>query len=140
LSKKRKYPLLIFGLLLGLALLMVACSGSSTQEAVENNEPEQDNQVVLPVSETKPANENETIVEEAEDSYPTPEEEANVDAEAYPVPEVQPTANTTGDAYPVPEEQAAKPTPRGSDLVATNPTSVNLASGQLQLVEMFAFW
>jgi hypothetical protein len=30
-------------------------------------------------------------------------------------------------------------TPRGPDLVATDPATVNLASGQLQLVEFFRF-
>jgi hypothetical protein len=31
------------------------------------------------------------------------------------------------------------PTSRGPDLVATDPSTVNLASGQLQLVEFFRF-
>lgn len=35
--------------------------------------------------------------------------------------------------------QAIPPTPR-TELESTDPTSVNLASGKLQLVELFAFW
>ena len=34
---------------------------------------------------------------------------------------------------------AAAPTSRGPDLEATDPSTVNLASGQLQLVEFFRF-
>jgi hypothetical protein len=36
-------------------------------------------------------------------------------------------------------ETAPVVTPRGPDLVATDPATVNLASGQLQLVEFFRF-
>ena len=35
--------------------------------------------------------------------------------------------------------EVVKPTPRG-ELVATDPGTVNLASGNYQLVEIFAFW
>jgi len=37
------------------------------------------------------------------------------------------------------EESTEKPTPR-SGLVATDPSTVTLASGEIQLVEFFAFW
>ena len=36
-------------------------------------------------------------------------------------------------------EPVVQPTPRGPDLVASNPANVQLASGQLQLVEFFRF-
>ncbi len=38
------------------------------------------------------------------------------------------------------EEAMAMPTSRGSQLVATDPETVNLTSGQPQLIEFFAFW
>ncbi len=37
------------------------------------------------------------------------------------------------------EESTEKPTPRAG-LVATDPSTVSLASGEIQLVEFFAFW
>jgi hypothetical protein len=37
------------------------------------------------------------------------------------------------------ETTSVKPTPRAG-LVATDPSTVNLASGEIQLVEFFAFW
>ncbi len=59
-----------------------------------------------------------------------------------PVAEVIPTA--TGDvAAPVPTQAVAEVLPvatsRGPNLEATDPTTVNLAAGQLQLVEFFRF-
>jgi len=51
---------------------------------------------------------------------------------AAPPPEVQPEATATEAALPV-------ATSRGPDLEATDPTTVKLASGQLQLVEFFRF-
>ncbi len=38
------------------------------------------------------------------------------------------------------EEPAVVVTPRGNDLEATDPSTVNLASGEPQLIEFFAFW
>ena len=80
----------------------------------------------------------------------TPAYETDQPAEAYPpAPTSAPQALLEGAAdsqaaYPAPEEaltlsEAAKPTPR-PDLEATDPTSINLASGEVQLVEFFAFW
>ena len=53
-------------------------------------------------------------------------------------------ANTSAPAATVPAspqsvEPLAVATSRGPDLEATDPTTVNLASGQLQLVEFFRF-
>lgn len=59
------------------------------------------------------------------------------------VPAAAPTATLTpGQAEPFPPEVAqpsATVTPRGNDLVATDPSTVSLASGGLQLVEFFRF-
>lgn len=38
------------------------------------------------------------------------------------------------------EEPQGMPTSRGAQLVATDPSTVNLTSGQPQLIEFFAFW
>lgn len=57
-----------------------------------------------------------------------------------------PTAESISAATALPEATAASSvdvqavaTSRGPDLEATDPTTVNLASGQLQLVEFFRF-
>ena len=63
------------------------------------------------------------------------EEIVNADTEV-PITEVQEAAESTEEA--VIEEQAP-PAPRAG-LESTDPATVNLASGQLQLVEVFAFW
>ncbi len=80
-----------------------------------------------------------------------------------PPPEVAPAETTQEEAPPVPaateaeapaaapteaeapaEESAEEPvavaTPRGNDLHATDPGTVNVASGKPQLIEFFAFW
>lgn len=74
---------------------------------------------------------NEPIVE----AYPSPElpayppaQQPPVAGNPYPEPSVEPTAIT---------EQRPTPSP---DLHATDPSTVSLASGQLQFVEFFAFW
>jgi hypothetical protein len=53
-------------------------------------------------------------------------------------PESEPTASAATEAPSV-EIPAVAATSRGSNLEATDPTTVNLASGQLQLVEFFRF-
>ena len=60
------------------------------------------------------------------------------------VPPPMPTADTPAQATTVPTEAVAETavpiaTSRGPDLHATDPTTVSLASGQLQLVEFFRF-
>ncbi len=63
------------------------------------------------------------------------EEIVNADTEV-PITEVQEAAESTEEA--VVEEQAP-PAPRAG-LESTDPSTVNLASGKIQLVEVFAFW
>ena len=60
---------------------------------------------------------------------------AQAEAAAPTLPEVAPEANAAATEAPV----QAVATSRGPDLEATDPTTVNLASGQLQLVEFFRF-
>jgi hypothetical protein len=70
------------------------------------------------------------------------EEEERGSQEAYPAPEarapqqpeeIQPSA----DAYPAPGEEIPR---LKTELEATDPSTVSLASGEIQLVEFFAFW
>jgi len=49
----------------------------------------------------------------------------------------QPTVGPTQDLAPTPFPVA---TSRGPNLEATDPTTVSMASGRLQLVEFFEFW
>jgi hypothetical protein len=49
----------------------------------------------------------------------------------------QPTAGPTQDLAPTPFPIA---TSRGSNLEATDPSTVSLASGNIQFVEFFQFW
>jgi len=74
----------------------------------------------------------------AEPAAPAPESAPEAEAPVVaPAPEA--------DAPVVEEEPPAEApvivvTPRGNDLEATDPSTVNLASGKPQLIEFFAFW
>ena len=57
-------------------------------------------------------------------------------ASNQPVAEASPTEASPDPAAPA---EVVKPTPR-PDLHASDPSTISLASGQLQLVEFFAFW
>lgn len=63
------------------------------------------------------------------------QEEAPTDA---PAPTDVPTE--AAEPEPAAEEPVAVATSRGPQLVATDPSTVNLASGEPQLIEFFAFW
>lgn len=65
-----------------------------------------------------------------------PTVDVQVPATDIPATEIQAASEPT--QAEVVEEQVV-PTPR-SGLQATDPSTVNLASGQIQLVEAFAFW
>ena len=129
-------------------LTFTACSPPAAQEAPEAAD-DQQNEVYLPStgSEVNTKDEGEAEAESEEAAYPASEQEmpasepADVSqTEAYPEP-VQEVA--AADPYPEPEAEPAsgpQPTPRGDELYASNPSNFSLASGQVQLVEMFAFW
>jgi hypothetical protein len=77
-----------------------------------------------------------------EDVQSETEEEERGSQEAYPVPEVsapqQPEeTQPSADAYPAPGEDIPR---LKTELEATDPSTVSLASGEIQLVEFFAFW
>jgi hypothetical protein len=130
---------------------LTACSSGAPESApidqqsdvyvpvVENNVSESDEFASREVSEAYPDLEQETQIPVVEDiirntAYPDPEteqvsmmESEDLQEEADPVSQEEPT-------------QVIKPTPRGKELVATNPSAVILDSGKIQLVELFAFW
>ncbi len=85
--------------------------------------------LLLPGNQASPA-ENEIVgeVEPSEVITENPTETAQVT-------EVQSAEENTESA----STQAIPPTPR-TELESTDPNSVNLASGNVQLVELFAFW
>jgi len=74
-------------------------------------------------------------------SYTPPAAEASATPEGYPLPPETPPTSAPPQPYPQPTEAGAvaPPTPR-QELTATDPASVQLASGQVQLLEFFAFW
>lgn len=55
------------------------------------------------------------------------------------VSEVVPTTIPV-ETEPPTEEVVIQPTSRGDELEATDPTTVNIANGEPQLIEFFAFW
>jgi thiol-disulfide isomerase/thioredoxin len=106
--------------------------------------------------------------ETAESPAPTEAPAATANTQAYLAPTVAPVVSSSG-AYPIPtatvynpypapvvstpynpypepsQNQATSPTtqPAGTvntQMIATDPASVQLASGKVQLVEFFAFW
>jgi len=116
--------ILILGFVLILSFLIVACSGSTTQqseaETKTESETEEDYQVVLPA---------------------VGKNDKSEAGQAYPVPEIDTGVGVVSEAYPEPEEPTQAPAPVvRTELEATNPTTVSLASGELQIVEFFAFW
>ena len=87
----------------------------------------------------------ETLNEASENVEPTSEPTATLSEEPASVPATETTLETTTPSAEVPTEapteEPTETTPLGdSELHATNPSTVNLASGKVQLVEFFAFW
>lgn len=73
----------------------------------------------------------------ADDGYPEPAPESGYPASenVIPTPTLMP--------YPAPaddEGSSTAPPPIKTGLEATDPSTVNLASGELQFIEFFAFW
>jgi hypothetical protein len=127
-------------------LLLSACSGSTTPEQILEltQEPEVRETQLKKISPTEVpiAALTETPIE-TEVGYPAPPlEQSAMDPtseEGYPAPEIQlPTPDNSEGGYPSPE--LASPPSLKTELAATRPSSVNLASGEMQLVEFFAFW
>ena len=78
---------------------------------------------------------------------PTPAPASGAEADAPPMDDTTPVQEEAPEAAPAAatdeapaEEPMAAPTSRGTQLAATDPNTVNLASGEPQLIEFFAFW
>ena len=116
----RRFPprFFIFAILMITSFSLAACASTSPEnipDAVDDQQAETDTKIMIPLIESSGQAGGEA--EGADQAYPDAEQENQEE----PIQEI-------------------KPTPRGNDLVATNPSTVKLASGGLQLVELFAFW
>ena len=136
-------------LLIGIVgiILISACGGNQMQEApqAQVDAPTQALQftptLILPSAEdSSTPNASEGVGMDAESQtespYPSPEEGG------YPFPEDQSVeAPLLNEGYPSPDDSFVEPMPvLKTKLEATDPFMVNLASGEIQLVEFFAFW
>ncbi len=130
---------------------LAACSSGATPAPSQANSQQSDQQVVTEfVTEipTEIIEETATTPAQSLDVNPTPEENYPAPELGYPAPDENFPTPTVAPAYPAPEEEqgglstpdAANQPPIKTGLEATNPSTVNLASGGLQFVEFFAFW
>jgi hypothetical protein len=129
----RKRVLLLFSLVALAAIALSACGGVIDDQADVILPPESPNNDVgnvdaQPEQNTQP------------DPPPSNGEEPPVNS-GEEQPEQPPTEEPQGEQAPALMPKPALGYDLGAaGLVATNPDSVNLASGELHLVEMFAFW
>jgi len=138
-----------------IALLSLAACSSVTIENTPIATRDQQTDVYIPVVGKDVSENDELVSDEESEAYPDLEPETQYQEievvphdSAYPDPEsdqvsIDENENSQEEANPLPLEEpieVIKPTPRGNELVATDPSTINLASGQLQLVELFAFW
>ena len=113
---RRKANFIVLGIVVLTGLLLAACTGASQQ--VDRDDPSVDSaSQQQEVDQGAPVGDVE--VSEGEGAAPAPPESAPAPPESAP-------------ADP-------KPTPR-PELSATEPSTVNLASGKPVLLEFFAFW
>ena len=123
-------------------LILTACSNRAAPEPtqtveVQKTQPQEESPTQAPAD---TATTNSIVTEQG---YPAPpQNQGSYDATpegGYPAPEDQlPIPGDQTGGYPSPDE--SYPPPLKTELQATNPSTVNLASGELQLVEFFAFW
>jgi hypothetical protein len=120
--KYRKLSLIVAACLI-LVLSLVGCSGSAGGESTGA-----EGSPALPSATTEaPAQASET-----EEILQTPLEEP-------PLQETEPDSGPPP-ATDLPATEVAAPPPVRAELAATDPSTVQLASGKVQLVEFFAFW
>ena len=138
-----------------IALLSLAACSSAAIENAPTAAKAQQSDVFVAVIENDVSESDEYVSEEVSKAYPElkpeaenqevealPENTAAADSESNEVP-MEESEDSQEEAQPLPQEEPAQvvqPTPRGNELVATNPSTVILDSGKLQLVELFAFW
>ncbi len=123
-------------------LILTACSNSAAPEPtltveVQKTQPQEASPTQAPAN---TATTNSIVTEQGYPAPPQTQGSDNATPESgYPAPGNQlPTPGDQADGYPSPDE--SYPPPLKTELRATNPSTVNLASGELQLVEFFAFW
>jgi hypothetical protein len=123
----------------------IETQGSQPQERTATETPTNTEPVIPVVSDedsTNPESNQKEVESTTESGYPAPEYEVPAledQVSGYPVPQViQPTPEGQTGGYPAPTENP--PPPLKMELVATDPGTFNIASGELQLVEFFAFW
>jgi hypothetical protein len=121
------------GFLLGTALLLAACGGVAQESAAE---PE----VEQPVAQQQEIAEEPTATSAPTDT-PEPATPTNEPATATSQPAEEPAEEEVAEeeTETEPTSPPAKPTPR-QGFAATPPEEVQLASGQVQLVEFYATW
>ncbi len=140
--------LLWVGITLAGALILGACSVNDSPVSQGDSQPpsqaldvepqdqpgEEVGEEAYPASEAPEAQPGtSTGLLEPSDAYPPPTAESKpIPTLAYPAPQEESEVAATS-----PEEEAPPPK---TQLEATPPDSVNLASGEVQLIEFFAFW
>jgi hypothetical protein len=129
----RKRVLLLFSLVALAALMLSACTGVIDDQAEV---------VLLPESSNNDAGQADPPPDQNTQPDPPPsngeEPPANSGEEQ---PEQAPTEEPQGEEAPALMLRPSLGYDLGAaELVATNPNTVNLTSGELHLVEMFAFW
>jgi hypothetical protein len=147
-NKKFQFVLISKLLVIGSSILFVlaACSGPEDTKSTVDLSPEAEIQITQsePIDPTKaPTATNTEAPTATVEGYPVPALTQNIPEqgidEGYPAPQTElPTTDNPEEAYPSPEE--ISPPPLKTELEATDPSEVNLASGDLQLIEFFAFW
>ena len=86
---------------------------------------------------TPTVSEAEDMVARSQDGYPYPAPEGGYPSSEGQGPETLPLT----EGYPSPDDSFVATVPvLKTELEATDPSTVNLASGEIQLIEFFAFW
>ena len=142
-NKKSLRWILVLAFLLTATLILSACNPSTPKNVQENGD-EQKNEVYLPAAGSESNTETEAETESEEVAYPDSKQDgentAAQEAEPYPASEEETAEEMPDPTLVIEPTKGPQPTSRGNELFATNPSSVSLASGQVQLVELFAFW
>ena len=129
-------------------LFLTACSSGSTPEATDEIEVAAAATVEQTSSQAPTEEATETsspAAVETGEVYPAPidvQDGAETTPQGgYPAPGYQfPTEDPGSGGYPYPSPEQGNPPPVKTELQATNPATVNLATGGPQLIEFFAFW
>lgn len=156
---KRSHLHLVIGICFSGLFAVTACSPSRQPEATptieaQASQPQEQIERLTPANTatmiptitdegnagaTPDEQEDETI---SELGYPAPEDPISTveeQASGYPAPEDQmPASGEQAGGYPAPSEES--PPQLKTELEATDPSTFDLATGDIQLVEFFAFW